>query len=455
MIDRTQDRAVAVGEASSPELAIMERPAQCRRPSNIYMADSDFCRHCGTKRDAFDDFREFCTEIISAASENLCNYYEREIQHLTTDLVTCRTQLGRCAELLGQQLAKEQTYRDIIDKLSESSMRVLQNVSSPPTVDDAVKRQLHQMLEAMHQQSSSSWQDEIGQLHAHKELTENHLMTSAELQNQAEAVRKELENILALLKDRCKHVPCARGEGYTISFHHVLPKVLGCAAASSAAIELWPVLGRRLWNESMDGMRSPSRPAKAKLPLAGGHSARCGSSRANESEFCDAAWSSNVGWLASLDWSEASHAIEPGLTLIDFALEVEMLQESDNPPGTEHSLRGGSMSRGAGSLLDEHIDPDYQPSEKVEEYAEWLGMDLEKDRDLFWIARAGLKAPLPAPWKPCESEDGEIFYFNFETGPRWSQPNCSFIALHLYACNLYRVTKASLFRSLQEVSFST
>ena len=23
---------------------------------------------------------------------------------------------------------------------------------------------------------------------------------------------------------------------------------------------------------------------------------------------------------------------------------------------------------------------------------------------------------LPAPWKPCESEDGEIFYFNFETG---------------------------------------
>eukprot|EP00913_Durusdinium_trenchii_P016878 g15868.t1 len=49
--------------------------------------------------------------------------------------------------------------------------------------------------------------------------------------------------------------------------------------------------------------------------------------------------------------------------------------------------------------------------------------DLEKDRDLFWIARAGLKAPLPAPWKPCESEDGEIFYFNFETGESvWDHP---------------------------------
>ena len=60
----------------------------------------------------------------------------------------------------------------------------------------------------------------------------------------------------------------------------------------------------------------------------------------------------------------ASHAIEPGLTSIDFALKVERLQESDSPLGTEPSLRGGSMSGGAGSLLDEHIDPDYQPSEK-------------------------------------------------------------------------------------------
>ncbi|CAE7602415.1 Cep164 [Symbiodinium natans] len=178
----------------------MERPAQCPHCGNVYMADSDFCRHCGRKRDTFDDFREFCTKIISNASENLCNHYEREIQQLTTDLVTCRTQLGRCAELLGQQLAKEQTYRDIIERLSESSMRVLQNFNSPG-VDDAMKQQLHQMLEAMHQQSSSYWQDGFGHLHAHKELAETHLMTSAELQNQAEAVQKELDNIMRVLKE--------------------------------------------------------------------------------------------------------------------------------------------------------------------------------------------------------------------------------------------------------------
>ena len=39
-------------------------------------------------------------------------------------------------------------------------------------------------------------------------------------------------------------------------------------------------------------------------------------------------------------------------------------------------------------VMEEEIDPNYVPSEQeVIEYATWLGMDLEKDKDLFWIAR--------------------------------------------------------------------
>merc|ERR1711924_247735 len=60
--------------------------------------------------------------------------------------------------------------------------------------------------------------------------------------------------------------------------------------------------------------------------------------------------------------------------------------------------------------------------EEIEEYAEVLGMDLKEDRDLFWIAREGLKAPIPAPWKPCLRDD-DIFYFNFVTGvSEWEHP---------------------------------
>uniref|UniRef100_A0A0G4I5T8 WW domain-containing protein n=1 Tax=Chromera velia CCMP2878 TaxID=1169474 RepID=A0A0G4I5T8_9ALVE len=74
--------------------------------------------------------------------------------------------------------------------------------------------------------------------------------------------------------------------------------------------------------------------------------------------------------------------------------------------------------------LEEELDENYEPtSEEVKEYAEWLGMDLEKDVDLFWIAREGLKAPLPESWKPCQTAEGDIFYFNYQTGEsKWDHP---------------------------------
>lgn len=76
-------------------------------------------------------------------------------------------------------------------------------------------------------------------------------------------------------------------------------------------------------------------------------------------------------------------------------------------------------------ILEEEIDPNYVPSEaEVVEYAKWLGMDLEKDQDLYWIAREGLKAPLPENWKPCKTKDtDDIYYFNFTTGEStWDHP---------------------------------
>ena len=75
-------------------------------------------------------------------------------------------------------------------------------------------------------------------------------------------------------------------------------------------------------------------------------------------------------------------------------------------------------------MLEETIDENYEPTqEEMEEYAKWLGMDLQEDKHLFWVAREGLKAPLPSEWKPCQSPDGELYYFNFSTGQSvWEHP---------------------------------
>lgn len=67
---------------------------------------------------------------------------------------------------------------------------------------------------------------------------------------------------------------------------------------------------------------------------------------------------------------------------------------------------------------------DFEPTqEDIEEYAKWLGMDLAEDRELLWIAIEGLKAPLPQGWKACETAEGEMYYFNFDTGESsWDHP---------------------------------
>ncbi len=53
---------------------------------------------------------------------------------------------------------------------------------------------------------------------------------------------------------------------------------------------------------------------------------------------------------------------------------------------------------------------------EIVDYAEFLGMNLEEDKDLLWIAKEGLKAPLPDGWKACQNEEGELYYFNFKNG---------------------------------------
>jgi hypothetical protein len=75
-------------------------------------------------------------------------------------------------------------------------------------------------------------------------------------------------------------------------------------------------------------------------------------------------------------------------------------------------------------VLEEELPDDYEPTEEeILEYAKWLGMDIETEKDLFWIAREGLKAPLPKDWKPCKTGDDEIYYFNFATGESvWDHP---------------------------------
>ena len=69
-------------------------------------------------------------------------------------------------------------------------------------------------------------------------------------------------------------------------------------------------------------------------------------------------------------------------------------------------------------------------------------MDLNAEAELMWIAREGLKAPLPEHWKPCKTPGtGDIYYFNFQTGDSiWEHP-CDERYKSLYAVEKAKLAK--------------
>lgn len=71
-----------------------------------------------------------------------------------------------------------------------------------------------------------------------------------------------------------------------------------------------------------------------------------------------------------------------------------------------------------------NLDP---PSEsEIEAYGEWLGLSAD-DKDLMWIPKQALETPIPAPWVECQTEAGDVFYYNSKTKESiWDHPFDSF-----------------------------
>ncbi|KAG5481571.1 hypothetical protein LSCM1_05595 [Leishmania martiniquensis] len=76
------------------------------------------------------------------------------------------------------------------------------------------------------------------------------------------------------------------------------------------------------------------------------------------------------------------------------------------------------------TILPSNYGQDYEASEgELEEYAEYIGIDSAKEPELMWIAKEGLRAALPDGWRACQTEDNEVYYFNFRTGESlWDHP---------------------------------
>ena len=63
-----------------------------------------------------------------------------------------------------------------------------------------------------------------------------------------------------------------------------------------------------------------------------------------------------------------------------------------------------------------NLDADEPPTEEeIREYAEYLGMDPDEDKELLYIAEWALTAPLPDSWTAHLDSEGNEFFHNVVT----------------------------------------
>jgi hypothetical protein len=59
----------------------------------------------------------------------------------------------------------------------------------------------------------------------------------------------------------------------------------------------------------------------------------------------------------------------------------------------------------------------------VHEFAQYLGMDPQTDKDFLWIAVEAMSAALPENWTEFQTQDGQSYYYNRRTDTtQWEHP---------------------------------
>jgi len=144
-------------------------------------------------------FRQFMANV----SEQVCQEFEREVSQLSEDIVKYRGELARCADLLAFQLGKEKQYHNMLENICQNTSVLVGRsgeVGQKHSGNEDAKRQMQQMLEDMFNGSAGHHAGFHEEIDGHRQMSEQHLMTSRELQDQSSAVQKELDNILETLK---------------------------------------------------------------------------------------------------------------------------------------------------------------------------------------------------------------------------------------------------------------
>eukprot|EP00933_Yihiella_yeosuensis_P006829 TRINITY_DN111642_c0_g1_i1.p1 TRINITY_DN111642_c0_g1~~TRINITY_DN111642_c0_g1_i1.p1 ORF type:complete len:271 (-),score=54.85 TRINITY_DN111642_c0_g1_i1:107-919(-) len=149
-------------------------------------------------------FRQYTNARFAQAAEELCQEFEREVNILTEDLVLCRTELARCADLLASQLGREKELHKMLATIAGNTGSLVASaadIGQRHGASESVKVQMHEMVEQLFGHSQSLVQTAIGGVNDHHSIAHTHLLQAKELENKSLSAENELNRILAILRD--------------------------------------------------------------------------------------------------------------------------------------------------------------------------------------------------------------------------------------------------------------
>lgn len=143
-------------------------------------------------------FRQFAGQLAAQVTEQLCEEFEREVQAMTSDLVTYRNELTRVAELLAHQLGRERQLHDMLGSMANHHTNLANQASKVPSSSN--REALHQMVEQMFGETENIIVAHTQGWSQAASISQNHLENAKQLQDPLISAENELNRIMNMLQ---------------------------------------------------------------------------------------------------------------------------------------------------------------------------------------------------------------------------------------------------------------
>mmetsp|Transcript_101772 Transcript_101772/g.287036 ORF Transcript_101772/g.287036 Transcript_101772/m.287036 type:complete len:299 (-) Transcript_101772:149-1045(-) len=143
-------------------------------------------------------FREFAGTLAAQVVEQLCNEFEREVNVMYSDLVQYRNELGRVAEILGNQLGRERQLHEMLETQSAYQMN-MSTQAQQAALQQPQSKSLHDLVDRYAVQQNQISATMLQGMSQARAVASHHATTAKQLEEPLINAENEFNRIMQLL----------------------------------------------------------------------------------------------------------------------------------------------------------------------------------------------------------------------------------------------------------------